>query len=368
MLFSIVIPYKQRLRNIRAVFTSLAEQTLAADRFEVVVGALEYCEEYVAACREFAGRLNIVSVLSDAAWNVSHARNLAMRQASGQVTVILDADMALPAGLLERLYLDHFARGQNVCVLGQAVGYSGKESVEEVTALPYSHYREVLARIEREGAEPDVRWGVRPLPLPWALVWSGLVALPTATVRGHDLAFDEGFQGWGAEDQEWGWRIHASGTPIVLGDRVYGLHLPHRRDAPANFACFRANRRYFLAKWPCLEVEVYRAYDFAEANRRFDDIRREVVEMGVDLCCLRGSVGGRDVLLVGATAADGAVFDGGVPSDTLPLVGFALPYPDGDVGECRVMAPILRLGAASRETVLKEAERVAARVVAPVGS
>ena len=88
--FSIVIPYKQRLDNIRLCFESLAEQTLDSSQFEVLVGAMEYSPEYVALCREFTGRLTIVSVLSDAPWQITHARNLAMRQASGQVMVQLD--------------------------------------------------------------------------------------------------------------------------------------------------------------------------------------------------------------------------------------------------------------------------------------
>jgi hypothetical protein len=36
--FSIVIPYRQRLANLRRAFESLAEQTFDQRRFEVVVG------------------------------------------------------------------------------------------------------------------------------------------------------------------------------------------------------------------------------------------------------------------------------------------------------------------------------------------
>jgi hypothetical protein len=86
----------------------------------------------------------------------------------------------------------------------------------------------------------------------------------------------------------------------------------------------------------------------------------------------RGTVDGADVLLVGATIdgdarvcdpAQAAQLDGGLAAEVLPLVGLALPYPDGSVGECRVLPPIQRLSERYRQVVLREAERVARRVV-----
>ena len=121
---SVVIPYKQRLESIKAVLAALADQTMDVSQFEVVVGVLEYSEDYVAMCRSFANRLRIVSVLADDDWNVSKARNLAIRQANGKVTVLLDADMVLPEHVLSTLWSEYFANGEDVCVLGQALGYS----------------------------------------------------------------------------------------------------------------------------------------------------------------------------------------------------------------------------------------------------
>jgi hypothetical protein len=77
--FSIVIPYKQRLDNLRLVLASLAEQTLDSSRFEVLIGAMEYSPEFVAVCREFTDRLALTAVLSAEEWNLCHARNLAIR-------------------------------------------------------------------------------------------------------------------------------------------------------------------------------------------------------------------------------------------------------------------------------------------------
>ncbi|EPJ38525.1 hypothetical protein STAFG_4391 [Streptomyces afghaniensis 772] len=186
--FSIVIPYKQRLDNIRLCFESLAEQSLEKGEFEVLVGVMEYSPEYVALCQEFTDRLTVVSVLSGDEWQITRARNMAMRQASGQVMVQLDADMALPPRFLENLYRKHFAYGQNVCVIGQMIGYDNNNSdVDDVDVRPFGHYREKLAELD---AADEVRMDMRlqvDHVVPWAFAWTALIALPTALVVENDL-------------------------------------------------------------------------------------------------------------------------------------------------------------------------------------
>lgn len=380
---SVVIPYKQRLRNFRIALAALAEQTLPSSEFEIVVGALEYAPEYLEACREYAGRLDIVSVLVDEEWNLCRSRNLALRQVSGEVVVFLDADLALPPRCLETLYDRYYADGREVCVVGQIVGLDGRSDRPAETAdLPeHRHYRELLAELESApGARHDKRWRFDPFVLPWTLVWGAFIVIPAASVRRHGLLFDEGFHGWGGEDQEWGYRVHAAGIPIERGEDVYGLHLPHVRDVSANFREFDVNMDHFLAKWPALDVELFRAFDMWGANRHYDEVRREVAALAPGphgtLGVVRGTVDGTDTLVVGVpltAPADGpprvedpavaALFDTGAPRDVLPLLGLALPLAADGVEECRVLPAVLRLSERYRETVLREVSRVARRVV-----
>jgi GT2 family glycosyltransferase len=389
--FSVVIPYKQRLHNIQLAFASLAEQTMDAAEFEIVVGAMEYSQEYTAACQQFSDRLNIVTIMTSGEWNVSHARNIAMRHATGEVMLVLDADMVIPTNLLQHLYQRYFARQGNVCVAGQMIGYScavgQARSIDELDLdadnvaeeRPYSHYRRVLAALEASPDQviQDARWSLESISLPWTLVWTGLMALPAATVRQHGLYFDEGFKGWGSEDQEWGYRVHLSGTPIVLGDNVYGLHVPHTRDTVRSFETFRANWRYFLSKSPALEVEVAHAFDWEEGNRRYPEITRELSAIagpGNSLAVIRGTAGGAGALLIGAqidahgslTGAERSYFDDGQPIQVLPLAGFSLPYPDKTIEECRISPLVMKLSERYREAICLEASRVADHVAWPV--
>ncbi|HCT76465.1 MAG TPA: hypothetical protein DGG94_10260 [Micromonosporaceae bacterium] len=328
--FSIVIPYQQRRENIRSVFAALADQTMDGGEFEVIVGALEQSDELAAARSEFTDRLTINSVRSNPDENVAHARNVAMRQTSGQVIVVLDTDIAVTNQTLQTLYDGYFADQQNICVLGRMLGHLDSA------------------------------------PMPWALGDWSLAALPAATIREHDLIFDTGFHEGKSRDQEWGYRIHAAGIPIVVGENVNPVHLANLSDT-----------RRFLSKWPTLEVELSLVFGGEAANRLHSEVTRESAAI-VDrpdqtLGVIRGKAGGTDLLVLGAyvdpdgIADDEALvlFDDGSALEVLPLVGLALPYPDNSVEECRVLPAIMELSDRYRHAVVREAHRVATRAVTP---
>jgi glycosyltransferase involved in cell wall biosynthesis len=370
---SLAIPYKQRLDNIKILFEGLANQTMDSSQFEVIVGVMEYCEEYVSACRDFTDRLNIISVLSANDFEVARARNLAMRQASGEVIVHLDADTLLAPEALTNLYEHNFSFGQNVCIVGQVLGYGNNMDgdVTSVNARSYAYYKKVLGELwDGVANPPDPRFQVVHV-LPWAFAWTGLIALPAAAVRDHGLFFDEEFRGWGVEDLEWGYRICASGIPIVLRADVYGLHLPHVRDAVANFRKGRGNWLRFLRKWPRPDVELAAAFGDVDANSLFPEFQRELKEVnrraGGTLGTISGTINGNRVIVIGASLGveqrviDPALlasFDDPADVEVLPLVGLGLPYEDASIDEVRVLPPVSGLPARYREAVHAEVQRV----------
>lgn len=373
---SVLVPYWRRIDNLSIMLEGLTRQSLDSSEFELVVGTTEYSEEYVAVCRKYADRLRIVTVMSEVDSNIPRARNMAMRQAGGEVVVQMDVDTLLPPDALRDLYDRHFSFGQRVCVVGQVVGYGNNEDgdVDTVEALPYERYRPGLEALVAATEPEDPRFQV-PHIVPWAFAWTGLIALPAATVREHDLYFDESFRGWGVDDLEWGLRISESGIPIVLRSDVRAIHLPHVRKASVNRESERANYLRFLRKWPRPDVELAYVFGDVAANSLYGDFvaqGRRAAGEGCGLGTLHGHRDGVSIVVLGVPlvsstgeVADRALletFDGRV--ETWPLAGLATPYSDGQAETAYIHPAITAFAEPFRGAVHREARRVA-RTVSP---
>ena len=381
MKLSVCIPYKARLDNLGIALEALARQTMDAADFEVIIGAMEYSTELIALCAGFRERLNLVTVCSSREFHIPRARNLAMRNATGEVIVQIDADTMLAPEALQRLYDYCFAFGQRGCAVGQVVGYDNNTGgdIDSVELRPYEEHLAALRDMASAPGWPaDPRFQVEH-NIPWAFAWTGLIALPAAAMASDRLYFDESFRGWGNDDLEWGYRVCAGGIPIVLRPDVYGLHLPHTRNAAANTLTATANADRFLRKWPRRDVELVCLVGDTRANDLWPSYRESLARashaatfgaaaFGVAV----GVADGGAALLIGVPLDDAdnpvdrdylACFDARADVKILPLTGIALPFGPGDVASCRVGPGIQRLPAEYRDAVLAEAERVSRRVV-----
>ncbi|MFD6624396.1 glycosyltransferase family 2 protein [Streptomyces diastaticus] len=375
---SLIIPYERRPDNLALALQALQHQTMDPAEFEIVVGTTKYDEDYLDLVREPSRRLRLVTVMTHEDFEIPRTRNMAMRQATGEVIVNMDADTFLPDDSLTRLYERHYAFGQNACVVGQVLGYGNNYDgdVPHVETEPFDVWRKRLEEISHTVDEPlDPRFQVDHV-IPWSFAWTGLIALPARLLREHDLYFDESFRGWGVDDIEWGYRIAATGTPIVLRKDLYALHLPHSRDAQANFRTETITYRQFLHKWPRLDVELAAAFNDVDANVLYPRIQAELRDVLPDgaaaLGSVRASVAGERTLFLGVPLdADHRILDPSVrdahdaaePLEVLPLIGMALPHEDGSVARCRVMPAIGQLTTPYAEKVHATARRVAADAV-----
>lgn len=375
---SISIPYKQRLDNLKIVFEALANQTIPKSEFEVVVGVMEYCQDYVNLCKEFSQFINIISVISSDEFSIPRARNLAMHQAKGQVIIQMDADTLLPKDALQNLYNKHFLFNQNICIVGQVVGYGNNKDgdVETVDIKPYSWYQDEFIKLQNsKGVPRDPRFQVDHI-IPWAFGWTGFIALPVDLVRQHSLYFDEDFHGWGVDDLEWSYRICTTGIPIVLCEDVYAIHLPHLRNQSANQKTERQNYLRFLQKWPKLDVELAHAFGDVEANSLFLDFMQALQKLTENgeyaLATLRGLAKGKKMLIIGGLVDSNGyvanldimdIFDDWSRVERLPLVGMALPYLDKEFEECRILPSVTQLPEKYWNATKMEATRVSRNVL-----
>lgn len=374
---SLCIPYKQRIDNIQLVFEALANQTMNKNSFEVVVGAMEYSSEFLDVCKNYMDRFNLVSVLSDKDFSIPRARNLAMRQATGEIILQMDADTLLPPVALENLYTKHFLFGQNICAVGQVIGYDNNEgdSIESISVKTYHHYMNVLQEIGNAKENPlDPRFNLNHI-IPWSFGWTGLIALRHNTVIEYQLYFDEEFHGWGVDDLEWSYRICQNGIPIVLCKNIYALHLPHVRNAIANTKTEKRNYIRFLRKWPRLDVELAKAFGDVRSNEMLLQLNTLGLinsDMTHQFFCIQGIEKGQLVLFVGAKMdSNNKLLDEKCARimrdwehvETIPLIGMGLPYNDRMFQTGYVSPYINLLSEPFKDTVYREVKRVVCKIV-----
>lgn len=374
---SVCIPYKQRLENLKIVFEALADQTMPSSEFEVIIGAMEYSKEFVELCLHFSKKINIISVMTGRDFSIPSARNIAMRQATGRIVVQMDADSLLTKTSLDNLYNRHFAFSQQMCIVGQVVGYGNNNdgSVSNINHLEYKYYKKDLDELESfVGVPKDPRFQV-PHVLPWAFGWTGFIALPLALIKKYDLFFDEDFHGWGVDDLEWSYRVCNVGIPIVLCEDIRAIHLPHVRDQATNQKSEKKNYKYFLKKWPCFDVELAHSFGDVKANELFTHFSQELKKLtsseDIHLTAVSGKINKKNILLVGVEVKDKEIidhniiemFDSNSQIEILYLIGMALPYKDKEFTECRILPPIIKLSTLYRDKIDSELLRVAQNVV-----
>jgi len=375
---SISIPYKQRIDNLKIVFQALANQTMAKSEFEVIVGAMEYSEEFITLCKKFNNDINIISVLSDKDFSIPRARNLATRQASGEILIQMDADTLLPTNALQNLYDKHFAFSQKICIVGQVIGYGNNNDgdVKNVEILPYSEYQKALVDLEKYYDNPqDPRFQVTHV-IPWAFGWTGLIAIPLDIIKAHSLYFDESFHGWGVDDLEWSYRICRTGTPIILCKDISAIHLPHIRDQSANSDSEKQNYLRFIKKWPYIDVELAYAFGDVKANDLFleynQEINNAVTIKGNRLTVVHCRINTQEILLVGVEVNNQGniinakirdFFNINAEKTIFSLIGMALPYNNKQISKCYVFPTIKKFPNLYMDKVQQEVNRVSKETV-----
>jgi GT2 family glycosyltransferase len=370
-LFSVVIPYYDRLPYIERTLQALAQQDVSQEQFEVVIGCLEFSEALVRTLAKVASSMRVRCVMTREPWKVARARNLAFAHSQGEVLVILDSDILLPRGTLRQLRDNHDLLREDCVLIGQMLNYSAYTEVLTASLENFEYYRDTyLASQCRNGLGVDARW-IWDRKIPWSLCWTAFMCVPRRLLERHSLYFDESFAGWGAEDLEWGYRIQRAGIPIRFADDLWGMHLPHRRSVRQNCAQQELNYERFLCKWPSFEVEIVTRFGDEFANRHFDELCSEWAAVrggGEAVNVVEFGVGARRQLALGAVSdTTGKLINCGKVADIsqenivkqMPLLGFRLPYPGRSVEKCYLLPSLRNASESARALILSETSRIA---------
>lgn len=204
---SVVIPTYNRLETLRLVIPSLLEQTVARERYEIVVADSSSTDGTATYLTEVARNAPMVRHLPGRYSGRAAARNAGIAAAQGRIVLFNDSDIIASHDLFER----HLARhDERRCAI---VGL-------EVQVRSYEEY------LSRSGKPPE-RDTLHPpnrKRISWLYFLTG-----NASARKEDLdavgRFDESFTGYGHEDLELGYRLQAHGVPILYESRAVSYHL-----------------------------------------------------------------------------------------------------------------------------------------------
>ncbi|MGW0514526.1 glycosyltransferase [Streptomyces olivaceoviridis] len=265
-LLSIVIPTYNRDALLDRTLGTLARQTTAPEDFEVVVsddGSTDTTRDVV---RSYEDRLRIKYVFQeDLGYRVASARNGGARLASAPLLAFLDTGVLAGPQYVQSVLAAHAGPAPAKVVLGCCYGYDPRNPHPELHSLVEEFPPEEAVR--RVGDAPwfqDMRlpeftavdFDLSRMHMPWLWFWTLNVSLPAADFW-RVGGFDEDFTGWGGEDIELGYRLHAHGIPMTVSRESWGIEAPHERTHEANVSSLMLNCDRFVRKHPSLLPELF---------------------------------------------------------------------------------------------------------------
>jgi GT2 family glycosyltransferase len=208
---SIVIPTFNRCDVLLQTLTSLVDQSVPPDRYEVIVTVDGATDGTTQALQGLQFRHALRWTCLETNQGIAAARNAAARLARHEVLIFLDDDQIASRDLVA-VHLDLHQRNDAILVQGYyplAPGYDRHGG-----SLIYQ--RSMLASLAHFPQLPPLSWHI----------WGGHISVRRETWQ-RVGGFDETFRVYGGEDTDFGMRVAALGIPFVFEPRALSHHL-HR--------------------------------------------------------------------------------------------------------------------------------------------
>jgi len=209
---SVLICTWKRRETLVECLLSFANQTLAPERFELVVVVDEAGDGSAEAVRSLATRLPLRLIHRTTNGGLASARSAAVAAARGEWILLVNDDTIAFPDLLER-HLDAHARRAPapVSVLGTFEQPPEQLATGLMRALERSHLVFGYAGL-RPGVDHD-----------WTKFWGCNVSAPRREVIAAG-SFDACFHHYGCEDTDLGIRLHQRGLPVVFEPAARAWH------------------------------------------------------------------------------------------------------------------------------------------------
>lgn len=243
---SVIVPVRDRPDMLREVVARLEAQSYPEDRYEILVVDDGSAVDPAQLFAERSAKLRIVHAAPHGGpFRAGQARNAGAAAATHPFLAFLDSDVVVGRDFLWALDWVH-QRTRDAVVCGYLSGYNLHDrgqvhTLAELKSCDSVEQLGVIAERSREslvrGCLDNVEW----LAEPWRLAYTGNLSLSRELFQ-RIGGFSERFTGWGLEDIDLGYRLHAAGARFVFSRFALGLHLvdpseaaprnPFRRQAP----------------------------------------------------------------------------------------------------------------------------------------
>ena len=234
---SILIPVYNRKDVLAKSLAGLTHQTYPKDLIEVIIaddGSSDGVEQVIEEYRTYFTIRHVFQ--EDRGYRLSAVRNLGLAKASHEHIVLLDSDM-IPTPDLVTSYMEYLHVSDDALLIGHrrfvCVDSVSKgevlNNIESAISLPDIHPQNLVFRALNY---PPHDWRLRTYKVTDNLRKS---LYPFIVCSGCNLAYSkriyeragpycEEFQYWGGEDQEWAYRVYASGAYFIPVHSALALH------------------------------------------------------------------------------------------------------------------------------------------------
>jgi len=203
----VIVPTYNRRALLQETLASLADQSVPADRYEVIVAVDGSKDDTLATLAALKPAFTLRWTWQENR-GLAAARNTAARLAQHEVLISLDDDQVASPGLIGA-HLDVHERRGDVLVQGLYPLAAGCDRTGASLVYERAHLGSLAAA--RDGGKAS--WHV----------WGANLSFRRQTWLAVG-GFDESFRAYGGEDTDFGLRVAALGIPFVLEPRALSYH------------------------------------------------------------------------------------------------------------------------------------------------
>ncbi|MGR5064104.1 glycosyltransferase [Photobacterium sp. DNB22_13_2] len=262
---SVVVPTYNREQLLDMTLSSLSQQSLERERFEVIIvddGSQDGTQSIV---EKYTAEMTVKYFYQeDLGFRVAKARNIGILHADFDHVLFFDSGMLASSLLLEKHLAQQDEQPSDVLV-GLSYGFDEFESLEhDIVKQPLSG-EEIEPLFESLKAQPELKdcresllaqyeFDLGKTTNPWVIFWTCHALVKTESLR-EVGGFDEAFTSWGGEDAELALRLFKSNASFALYRDYDALHLPHEKYASACRQSSKENCHYIYQKHQCEQAK-----------------------------------------------------------------------------------------------------------------